>query len=151
VKIEIKPTILADIRSFEFRKKDREEAEKLGLNPRKALFWAYRHAILRRTAFIDGIASAMWGICGVPLGIIGQPYLVTGPLVEKISPIKFARIYKQEVEYMKQLFPRLENYVDFSYSEAVRMLKLANFSVDHPIRIGAKETLVAKYYWNETN
>ena len=146
MKIEIKPSTLSDVRSFEFREKDRQEAEKLGLDPKKGLFYAYQHAILRRTAFIDNVASAMWGVAGVPLGIIGQPYLVTGPLVEQISPIKFARIYKQEVEHMKQLIPRLENYVDFEYSEAVRLLKLAGFILEKPIRIGKQEALFSRFH-----
>jgi hypothetical protein len=76
----------------------------------------------------------MWGVAGISLGIKGMPYLITSPLSETISPIKFAKIYTSQVKEMKKLFPVLENYVDASYTGAVRMLSLAGFRLD-PVTI----------------
>lgn len=71
----------------------------------------------------------MWGLHGELLGSVGYPYLVTTPWCEAISPLRFARIYRQEVEIMRQFFPLLENYVDPKYLEAVRLLKMAGFQM----------------------
>lgn len=114
------------------RPKDRLEAEGLGLNPEQGLFYAFRWALWRRTALVDGQVAAMWGLHGSLLGNLGRPYLITGEAVNLIHPVKFARIYKQEVETMKQMFPVLENYVDIRYKESVRMLKIAGFTVNEP-------------------
>lgn len=114
------------------RFKDRLEAERAGLHPEKGLFYSYRWASWRHTGLVNGKVAAMWGLHGVPLGYVGKPYLITGEAVNEISPIKFARIYKQEVQTMKQLFPILENYVDVKYKEAVRMLEIAGFNIGEP-------------------
>lgn len=114
------------------RKEDIKEAKALGLYPHRGVFFAYRYACYRRTALINGEVAAMWGLHGELLGSIGHPYLITGVAVTKISPITFARIYLEEVKEMSKFFPNLENYVDASYSGAVRMLKIAGFSFEGP-------------------
>lgn len=111
------------------REKDKREVLGLGVTPRKALFYSYRHAILRRTALIDDEVAAMWGVAGTPLGMTGTPYLLTSPLVERITPREFVRIYREQLKDMKNLFPILENYVDASYTEAVRLLLLSGFEI----------------------
>lgn len=109
---------------------DRDEITSLGMSPKKALFYSYKYSLLRRTALVDGGVAAMWGVFGVPMGVTGQPYLLTSPLVKNLEVKEFVRIYKNEVQQMKKLFPVLENYVDASYQGAVRMLKIAGFSLE---------------------
>lgn len=109
---------------------DKKEIVSLGMTPRKALFYSYKFSLMRRTAVIDGGVAAMWGVFGVPMGITGQPYLLTSPLVRTIPVRKFVSIYKNEVQQMKKLFPVLENYVDASYEGAIRMLRIAGFSLE---------------------
>lgn len=121
--------------SESIRQKDQEEAIALGLKPHRALFFSYKHAVLRRSCLVDGKVAAMWGVCGTPLGMRGQPYLITGEVSNTVSPIRFAKIYLKEVENMKSLFPVLENYVHSSYEGAVGMLRLAGFKLDEPIDI----------------
>lgn len=72
---------------------------------------------------------------GSALGLVGQPYFLTGPSIEKINPMKFSRLYKQEVQEMQKIFPILENYVDATYLGAIRMLKIAGFRLSDPINV----------------
>lgn len=118
--------------SLTLRSKDKLEAETLGLDPRKALFNSYRRATYRKTCLINDEVAAMWGVVGTLMGVTGQPYLITGEKVSRVSALTFARIYKQEALKMKELFPVLENYVDASYKGAVRMLEIAGFTLEDP-------------------
>lgn len=137
MKIEIVPSTVQHVRelSENIRIKDRREAEALGLKPNRALFYSYKHALVRHTLLIDDRVAAMWGLCGTPLGTVGQPYFVTGVDVEKLSPIRFARLYIRELNSLKNIFPVLENYVHSDYKGAVRMLRLAGFTLSEPVLI----------------
>lgn len=115
------------------RENDKKEARALGLIPHHALFYAYKHACFRRTALVDGKVAAMWGVVGTPLGLVGQPYLITGTECDKVSPLAFARIYINELGAMARIFPILENYVDNDYHEAIGMLEIAGFDVSKPV------------------
>lgn len=130
--------------SMHLREADIREAKALGLYPHRGVFYAYRHACYRKTALVDGVVAAMWGLHGELLGQTGQPYLITGTAVEKISPIRFAKIYKQEVKIMKEFFPVLQNYVDASYTGAVRMLDIAGFDLSEKIIFNGHEFIVFK-------
>lgn len=118
------------------READAREMTVLGLDPRKILWNSYRRSIMRKTAFVDGEIAAMWGVAGSPLGYTGQPYLVTGKAVLKISPIAFSRVYRRELAEMRKIFPVLENYVDATYNGAVRMLELAGFRLGDVMPLG---------------
>lgn len=133
--VDIIPSTSAHVRelSLSLREKDKQEARAAGLIPHKALFYSYKNAFLRRTCLIDGRVAAMFGVVGSPLGIVGQPYLVTGSLVETLSPLVFSRMYIKEVRVMKKYFSLLENYVDADYGEAVRLLKIAGFTLSDVI------------------
>lgn len=114
------------------REGDKEEARALGHDPKKATFFAFRHGVLRKTALVNGRVAAMWGVCGSFLGLSGQPYLITGNECDNVSPHAFAKIYRKEVLLMQEAFPVLENYVDYRYEGAIRMLRLAGFRVTGP-------------------
>lgn len=116
---------------------DKKEIVSLGMTPRKALFYSYKFSLMRRTGLVDGGVVAMWGVFGVPMGITGQPYLLTSPLVKDIPVREFVSVYKNEVRQMKKLFPVLENYVDASYEGAVRMLRITGFSLE-PVTLNDK-------------
>lgn len=113
-----------------FRLKDQLECQRLGFQFDKALFYSFKHALIRRTALIDGRVAAMWGVVGTPLGLCGQPFLLTSPEVYKVSSFQFVKIYKKEVSAMLKIFPILENYVDAQYPEAVRLLEMTGFTID---------------------
>lgn len=121
--------------SLNLREKDIREILAFGMQPRKTVFNCFRKSCYRKTALINGTVSAMWGVFGTPLSDFGQPWLLTTPLVESISPLRFAKIYKKEVQVMSGMFPVLENYVDASYDEAVHMLRIAGFTLSDPDEI----------------
>ncbi len=131
IPIEIITSTLSHARELvkTLREKDRREAEGLGLEPHKGIFQAYKKACYKKTVLVDEEVAAMFGLHGELLGTVGRPYLITGTAVEKVSPLTFARIYTKEAMIMKELFPVLENIVDANYHEAVRMLKIAGFTV----------------------
>lgn len=130
--IEIKDSTLQDVRDMRLniRKEDDLECSRMGLDSHKAVYQSYRQAIVRKSAFIDGRLAAMWGVVGTPLSLIGRPYFITTYQALKASPISFARTYKKQVQELQGLFPLLENYVDATYTGAVKLLELAGFSVD---------------------
>lgn len=127
------------------REGDYREGLALGYKPANLLFYSYRQGLMRRTAFVDGQIAAMWGVAGIPMGLVGRPYLITSPACEEISPIRFVSIYRKEVVEMGKLFPLLENYVDSSYIKAVRMLELAGFTIDEPIPLGPIGSLFNRF------
>lgn len=135
--VDIVQSDLSHVRelSKSLRDGDQIEAISLGLAPHKALYYSYKQGLYRRTGLVDGKVAAMWGVAGTLLGLVGQPYLATGREVEKISPIRFARIYKKQTHIINQIFPILENYVDASYLGAVGMLRLAGFELSEPIQM----------------
>ena len=111
------------------REKDKKEATALGYKPYVAVIETYRKAFFKKTALIGDNVVAIWGVIGSPITAIGYPYLITSNYIYKISPLKFIRLYKQEVEEMKKYYSTLENYVDASYEEAIKALKLAGFTL----------------------
>jgi hypothetical protein len=128
-KLEIIPSTVEHIQPLvlNLREEDRLEIYRLGLDPVKALSLSYKGALWKRTALINGEVAGMWGLCGTPMSITGQGYLLTSTAATKISALAFSRIYLNEVETMKKIFPVIENYVDSSYSGAVRLLQIAGF------------------------
>lgn len=116
------------------RDKDRREAEALGLDPEYGLWYAFRNSPIRRTAIINDRVSAMWGTYGTIGHGTGIPYLVTGKGLEELSAIRFIKLYKQEVQDMLKVFPVLENYVHAEYTESVKTLKLAGFTLTGPFK-----------------
>lgn len=143
MKLEIVTATLDHVRQLAktIRHKDKLEAERLGLEPHKGLFVAYRKSLFRKAAILDGEVIAMWGVAGTVLSPIGQPWLITGEGLNRLSPIRFARIYKNEVADMRAYFDTLSNYVDAEYKGAVRMLKIAGFSLSEPFPFGPNNSL----------
>lgn len=70
------------------------------------------------------------------MGTVGIPWLITTPKVYRVSPLRFARLYQNEVRAMLNLFPRLENYVAVDYEEAIRLLSVVGFTIGEPERYG---------------
>lgn len=119
------------------RPEDRKEIEDAGNTPERAISLTLRCAIYSKTALVDGNPAAIWGIAGNVLSDTGVPFLLTGTEVYKVSPLVFSRIYLRELSEMQKYFPRLENYVDSTYTGAVKMLKIAGFSLDEPFNAGS--------------
>ncbi len=130
--------------SLNLRPADAEEAKAQGIDPAKAVFQTYRQAYWKRTALLDDKVAAMWGLSGTLIGV-SQPFLITSPECEKISPLSFMRIYKEELNELLAISPHLENYVDANYHGAIRALKIAGFKIAKPITLGPKESLFCRF------
>jgi len=128
------------------RREDANEILRFGVSIQHALWRGYRGSIYRKTAFIDGIPAAMWGVCGALLGGKGQVWLMTTPDVYKVSPLKFARIYQEETRKMLRLFPLLENYALAEYDAAIRLLDICGFSMGEPEPMGINRALHRKFW-----
>ncbi len=136
--VVIVPATPAHIRELRetIRDGDRREIEAFGFTCAKGLWQSYKNGLMNKTGLIDGKVAAVWGVGGVYMGEIGQPWLLTSREVYKISPLKFARIYQKEVIKMLELFPTLMNYVAADYPEAVRLLSIVGFNLGEPEKIG---------------
>ncbi len=145
--VSIVPTIPAHINALKanLRPEDAAEILRFGVTIQKALWYSYKHSLIRKSALIDGEVVACWGIHGTFMGNTGQPWLMTTPGVKKVSPLKFARIYQQEVMEMLKLFPRLVNYVDSEYASAIRLLEIIGFTVEEPQKMGTEGGLYRKF------
>lgn len=115
---------------------DKKEQLTFGVTPEKALFRSYKNSIIRRVGLIDGKVAAIWGVGGAFMGTKGTPWLLTSPEIRKISPLKFTRIYQQELQEMLNLFPVLENSIPTGYTAAIRLLHLVGFEVGMPELVG---------------
>jgi len=133
--INAEPKHIAQIKK-NLRSEDAREVLRLGVSVQHALWYSYKHSIIRKAALIDGEVAALWGCMGVAMGNNALPWLLTAPCVKKISPLRFARIYQEEVISMLKIFKTLENYVDEEYSSAIRLLEIIGFILDEPQKIG---------------
>ena len=127
------------------REGDRRENEVYGFPSNKVLWRSFKGSLMRKTAFVDGDIAAMWGCGGVPMGTIGQPFLMTSDACERISPLRFARIYQREVHKMLQIFPRLVNYCDAEYHKAMRLLDIIGFKIGEPEPFGMNGAKFCKF------
>lgn len=145
--LEIIPTIPAHLNelAITMREADKKEVIGFGVTPMQALDFSYNGSLYSKTALINNKIAACWGCSGIFLGYSAKPWLLTSDEVYKISPIKFARIYKEEVFQMSQLFLKLENYVDSEYTAAIRLLEISGFKISEPEPIGESGKLYRKF------
>lgn len=136
--VTIVPTTPSHIAALKMNLRAEDAAEILcfGASIQQALWRSYRNSLMRKTALIDGVVAACWGVCGTFLGQVGQPWLLTSPEVKRVSPLFFARTYQKEVIGMREMFPCLENFVAAEYDAAIRLLDITGFSIDEPEKKG---------------
>lgn len=116
--------------SESLRDGDLLELADFGVRPRNAIWYSYRHSLIRKAAFIDGELAALWGIVGVPLGAVGNLWLLTAPPIER-AKFTFVREAQREVAEALEIFPQLFGVVSQRYSAAVKFLTLLGFTI-HP-------------------
>lgn len=145
--VEIVPTTPQHLRELapNLREEDKAEILAFGLSLEKALWRSYKSSVMRRTALIDGEVAATWGVCGHFLGTVGAAWLLTGKAVNKVSPLKFTRIYQEEVKEMLRLFPSLCNIVDANHSAAIRLLSIVGFKLHPPEVMGKRGKLFIRF------
>jgi hypothetical protein len=133
------------------RERDRAEIICAGYSVKKALYRAFRNSILCRTAFVGDHIAAMWGL-GVglrpgvsPLSDLGVPWLHTSAAVERV-PVSFVKVARAELSTMCANRRRLESFVAADYPQAVRLLRLLGFTVEHPQPIGVEGALFSRFH-----
>lgn len=143
------PTRIEDVYRIaaNLRTEDAAEITGFGLDPRTALRNSFRHAILRKTAFVDGEIAAMWGLGGAMLADTGVPWLMTTPVVERV-PVTFLKVGRAQLAEMRMHRKLLENVVLASYARACRFLEVLGFVLDPPKPIGPKG-LPFRRFWIE--
>ena len=147
VDIKIIPTTACHCRELgkTMREADKREAERLGGVPHRLLWKTWRGSLISKTVTIDGKVAAIFGVGGVAMGVNGSPWLITSPACELVSPLRFARIYQEEVMEMLKLFPVLANYVDNSYDSAVKLLSNIGFDLGEPEPLGKTGAMFRKF------
>lgn len=134
--IRIKDSIQEDIGHLvaNLRLQDRIEVDLFDIDPEEFLNDMLEKALYKKTIFVDNKVAGMWGVSGELFGT-GWAYFLTGEEINRIHPIKFIRLYKQEIEAMKKMYQELCGFVDGSYKESIRTLELAGFTVSDKPRI----------------
>jgi hypothetical protein len=127
------------------RAEDAAEIAAFGLNPREALRNSYRHAILRRTAFVDGEIAAMWGLGGAMLSDCGNPWLMTTPAVERV-PVTFLKVGRAQLDEMLAQRAFLFNFVQASYWRACRFLEVLGFVLDPATPMGPNNVPFRRFW-----
>lgn len=128
-----------------FRPSDANEVLCLGLYPHRMLWRSFRAAVWSRTVFVNNEIAAIGGVGGSVLGRVGRPWMLTGPPADLVSPIRFARIFKNHVTEMLGVFPVLANYVAADYHKSVKLLSLTGFTIGEPTPIGKTNALFRKF------
>ena len=146
----IRDSVVTDIYALADRLRDEDLSEITGLlakSPREALRTSYRHAILRRTALIDGEIAAMWGLGGAMLSDNGTPWLMTSKLVERV-PVTFVKTARAQLGEMLCHRRFLSNYVLATYRGACRLLEVLGFVLDPAVPMGP-QGLPFRRFWIE--
>lgn len=146
----VRDSVVTDVYALANNLRAEDLSEITGLlakHPREALRTSYRHAILRRTACIDGEVAAMWGLGGAMLSDQGTPWLMTSPLVERM-PVTFLKVGKVQLDEMVRHRRFLSNYVLATYHRACRFLEVLGFILDPATPMGP-QGLPFRRFWME--
>lgn len=121
------PRHIIDLRK-NLREKEKLEIKNFGLCARQALWNSFNESLNPKAVIADGKIAGVFGCCGTVIGQVGQPWMLATPVADNY-PLQFALLYRQEVQKMLELYDVLENVVDASYKEAVKLLELIGFTV----------------------
>ena len=95
---------------------------------------ASRDTIL--TGLADGRVVCMFGTCRVcAMGVTGYPWLLGAEELPKHAKA-FLRLNKDYIEYVREEFDNLVNYVDVRNKQAIRWLKWLGFTLHNPAPFG---------------
>ena len=119
------------------RELDAQEIRNFGACIRRVLWMTFNQTLVPKTVLVDGKVAGMFGCGGTVIGQVGKPWMLATPIADQY-PLQFALLYRQEVRKMLEHYPILENLVDASYIQAIRLLKLMGFMVydNEPIHDG---------------
>jgi len=133
--------ILAD----NLREGDRREIEICGLTPKRAIWRSLRNSLYADAVFLDGELALIFGLCGSFISNVGQPWMLTTPVVAK-RPITFVKVGRQQVQKMLEWRSELVGYVDATYHEACGYLITCGFKLDDPEPFGINNAPFRRYH-----
>jgi hypothetical protein len=110
------------------RPEDREEAECLGVSAQRMLWRSFRNSFWRRAHFIDGELAAISAVGGTLLGNVGNPWIITSPIIER-APVAYFREARREVDALLEIFPRLESLIGVKHKKALRFFSMLGFTI----------------------
>ena len=144
--IEVVPATAAHIVELRrnLRDGDKNEILRAGWCVRDALWRCLNNTLEPKTALIDGAVAGAWGCEGTVLGYKGVPWLLTAKIAEKY-PLQYALLFRAEVRKMLERYDVLENYVDASYDQAIKLLEMVGFSVYDPEPYGRNGASFRKF------
>jgi hypothetical protein len=130
MKIEIVDTTAEHVRILArtMRDEDRAEIAMLGGDAWHTPHRLFRDSHICRTALIDGVVSAVWGLQGGLLDFDGEPWLFTTPLVER-ARMAFVRTARVELHGMLETKHSLVTRVAPSYARSIRLFEALGFGV----------------------
>lgn len=128
------------------REGDAREIENLGSTIEESFATTWRRSLLTKTVIAGDRVVAVYGIGGPAMGEVGQPWMLTTPLFERV-PVFMVRQGILEARAWLRIFSRLESYVDAGYRRACGYLELVGYTLDppQPIETGAS----VRRFWME--
>lgn len=125
---------------------DRLEIIGMGSTVEESFALTWRHSLLRQSVLLGGNVAAVGGVGGSPMGGVGQPWMLTTELFERI-PIFMAKEGIRQTRAWLEIFERLESYVDAGYGRACGFLHVVGFKLDAPTR--TESGIEVRRFWME--
>jgi hypothetical protein len=113
------------------RQADRDEViAQTGSHPSIVLGMTFGSADVAWAGLVDGAVACVFGVCPSDhmSSEIGVPWLIGSDLIVQHQK-RFLRENKKYVGEMHDLYPILENYVDYRNTVAIRWLKWLGFDI----------------------
>lgn len=107
--------------------------------PFEAVDNSVNNSAISRTALINGKVAAIYGI--VPQLVLGRSawvWMLSSPEIEK-APVEFVKQTRAFFDEMLEIYPVLENWVDASYTRAIKWLKLCGAEFDEARVLGIEK------------
>lgn len=128
------------------READKLEVIGMGSTVEESFRLTWRRSLLTQTVLVGDRVAAVGGVGGSPLGGIGQPWMLTTPLFERI-PVFMVKEGRRQVGNWLAIFSRLESLVDARYGRACGFLEALGFRLDEPVMIPAG--IAVRRFWME--
>lgn len=139
------PAHMAELQAG-LREADKVEVIGMGSTVEESFRVTWRRSLLTQTVLVDGRVAAVGGVGGSALGGVGQPWMLTTSLFERI-PVFMVKEGLRQVDSWLAIFSRLESLVDARYGRACGFLEVIGFRLDGPVMIPAG--IAVRRFWME--
>lgn len=109
-----------------------------------------RSALVSRepmAVLVDGCPVCIFGVSRLsPFSDVGHPWMLATPEVEQHATA-LLRGSVAYVRWMREVFPRLDNYVDARNEKAIGWVRWLGFEVDPPQPFGLDRLPFHRFHW----